>query len=194
VNRLSEIKILGIACSPRKNGNSTLLLDEALKSAEEEGATVEKIDISKLKIEWCTACEACKANGECNINDDMQNLYPKLVSANGVIMSTPVYTYTVSAQAKTFLDRCYALRYRGFTPRKIINKVCGAIAVANNRGSLTAVSAINTALSGFGFIPISLGATGHANKPGEIVPQEKAMNDANILGKKIYNAAKAFST
>lgn len=107
------MKILALLGSPRKKGNTALLMDEYLKGikASNEDAQIIKIYLDEKKIYGCIACEACRnVNiGLCAINDDMQELYPLFCQADMVVYATPIYWWSVSAQLKAFMDRCYAL-------------------------------------------------------------------------------------
>lgn len=101
------MKIIGISSSPRGKNSSTLkLLDAALAGAEEAGAEVETIDVAKLKIKYCTACNSCHETGVCAIKDDYQMVIEKLLDADGIILSSPNYITNVTAQLKTLFDRC----------------------------------------------------------------------------------------
>ena len=99
------VKILGIAGSPRQNGNTSLLLQEALKGAEQAGASVEKVLLCKRNIYPCTGCEDCRKTGQCSLDDNMDQLYRKVLAANGIIVAAPVYFNSVNAQTKAFIDR-----------------------------------------------------------------------------------------
>jgi multimeric flavodoxin WrbA len=100
------MKIVGISSSPRGKNSSTLkLLDAALKGAAESGAEVESIDVAKLNIKYCTACDKCHKAGECSIKDDYPALLAKLLEADGIIWSSPNYITNVTAQLKTVFDR-----------------------------------------------------------------------------------------
>lgn len=100
---------MGILGSPRRKGNSELLLDECLKGAESQGAEVEKIILVDLKITPCLELNVCYDKGECSIEDDMKGLYPKLLKADCVVVTSPIFFYTVTALTKAFIDRCQAL-------------------------------------------------------------------------------------
>ncbi len=103
------MNILGIAGSPRKEGNTDLLLNEALRSASECGGNTEKVYLDDLEIRPCKACMVCKSKGRCVVQDDMQDLIPKLQQAKVVIIATPVYWFSCSAQVKAFIDRWFSL-------------------------------------------------------------------------------------
>lgn len=101
--------VLILSSSPRKNGNSDALCDEFLKGAQESGNVCEKIFLRDKKIGYCTDCGYCKEHGgKCSQNDDMAEVLDKMVKADVIVLSTPVYFYTMSAQMKTLIDRTVA--------------------------------------------------------------------------------------
>jgi multimeric flavodoxin WrbA len=102
------MKVLGIYGSPRKGGNSDLLLDEALQAAAEAGAEVTKVYCRKLKMDGCLNCGGCDKTGECVLKDDMQTVYPLMDEADAIILSVPMFFYGAPAQAKALVDRCQA--------------------------------------------------------------------------------------
>lgn len=116
------VKVLGIAGSPRIGGNSEALLDSALAGAESAGAKTEKIVLSKLKITPCDSDNACRKNGRCYIKDDMQLVYKKLAAADAIIISSPVYFGSVTAQLKAMIDRCQVFWVENFILKKKSSK------------------------------------------------------------------------
>lgn len=107
------MKVLALLGSPRKKGNTALLLQEYLKGikASNKDAEITMVNLNEKNIHGCTACEACRSTtiGQCAIKDDMQELYPLFCQADMIIYATPVYWWSVSAQLKAFIDRCYAI-------------------------------------------------------------------------------------
>jgi len=103
------LKALGIMGSPRIRGNTDLLLDEAFRGARSQGAETEKIMVDKLKIAPCREYYGCLKDGNCAIRDDMDNIYPKLLEADVVIVASPMFFYGLTAQVKALIDRCQAL-------------------------------------------------------------------------------------
>ena len=106
------MKVLGIMGSPRKKGNTDLLLDEALRGARSEGAEVEKLTVIDLKIAPCGEFYGCLRDGKCIIDDDMQLVYPKLLEAEGIVLASPIFFYGLTSQVKALIDRCQALWVR----------------------------------------------------------------------------------
>ncbi len=108
------MKILGIWGSPRKGGNSEVLLQAFLDGAAEAGGEVERLALRELKITPCLEIYHCFKDGTCPIKDDMLPLYDKLLAADVVALASPIFFYGVSAQAKAFIDRTQALWSRRY--------------------------------------------------------------------------------
>lgn len=100
------MKVLIISASPRKGGNSDVLCDQFAKGAVAAGHEVEKVNLREKKLSPCRACYGCMANHICTINDDMKEIFPKLVAADVIVLSSPVYFYSLSSQMKMLIDRC----------------------------------------------------------------------------------------
>ena len=101
-------KVLILSGSPRKGGNSDTLCDEFMKGAIEAGNEVEKIFVAGKNIGYCKACYACKDSGVCVIKDDMAEVLQKMLDADVIVLSSPVYFYSISAQLKAVIDRTVA--------------------------------------------------------------------------------------
>lgn len=100
------MKVLIISCSPRKNGNTELLLKQAVKGASETGTDVEFLRLHEFQIHPCLECLSCHKTGRCVINDDMQMFYPKLINMDAILFGSPVFFMSITAQGKAFIDRC----------------------------------------------------------------------------------------
>ncbi|OGQ01612.1 MAG: NADPH-dependent FMN reductase [Deltaproteobacteria bacterium RBG_19FT_COMBO_46_12] len=103
------MKILGIFGSPRRGGNTDILLEETLKGAEKEGVEVDRIYLPDYAITPCKECHGCDQTGQCVILDDMQKIYPRLLEADIIILASPIFFYGVTAWAKALIDRSQAL-------------------------------------------------------------------------------------
>ncbi len=108
------MKVLGIFGSPRKGGNTDLLLEQALKGAEARGAEVERLRLTEYNIIPCKECLSCYRDGHCILADDMAKIYPKLLEADIIILASPIFFYGVTAWAKALIDRCQALWARKY--------------------------------------------------------------------------------
>ncbi len=103
------INILAIYGSPRIDGNTALLLKQAVNGAREAGAHVEEVFLRNLKISPCLEIYGCKQTGRCVIQDDFQKLQDTLLASDGIMLASPIFFYTVSAHTKIFMDRCQSL-------------------------------------------------------------------------------------
>lgn len=97
--------VLIISASPRKGGNSDTICDRFAQGAKESGNNVEKIFIAAKNIGYCRGCGVCNSTHKCVQKDDMAEILDKMVSADVIVLATPVYFYTMDGQMKTFIDR-----------------------------------------------------------------------------------------
>ena len=104
-------KVLVLLGSPRRKGNSAILAEKIAAGAKAAGAAVETLYLHGLSIAPCKACMACQKPGSkgCSIDDDMQPIYRKMLEADAWVLASPVYWFTMSAQLKLWMDRCFAL-------------------------------------------------------------------------------------
>ena len=130
------MKTLGILGSPRRDGNSEVLLDKALEGAKSSRLDTEKIILNELKFSPCQECGGCAKTGECIINDDMQIIYKKLDQAQTIILATPIFFGSLPAQVKAMIDRCQCLWVAKYVLAKKETK-------SAKRGLLILVSAAN---------------------------------------------------
>jgi multimeric flavodoxin WrbA len=103
-----KVTVVGIAASPRRGGNSEILLDKSLEGARSKGASVKKIVLNELSFKPCQGCGGCLRTGRCVLRDDLTAIYPVIARADSVIFSSAVYFLSVTAQAKMFIDRFQA--------------------------------------------------------------------------------------
>ena len=102
-------KVLILEGSPRRNGNSAILSDEFARGAKEAGCSVEKVRVCGKKIAGCLGCNACYRNGgACVQKDDMAEIREKMLAADSIVLASPIYFYSMTAQMKAVIDRTYA--------------------------------------------------------------------------------------
>ena len=101
--------IIAIYGSPRRKGNTVLLLKKAVEGALEAGAEVEEIMLRDLKMSPCLEIYGCKKNGRCVIQDDFQGVYDRLLACQGLMLASPIFFYTVSAHTKILMERFQSL-------------------------------------------------------------------------------------
>ena len=188
------MKIMGIVCSPRKKGNTEVLVKEVLDSTHKHGAETEMINICDYAIAPCDGCESCDKTGRCKIKDDMQGIYAKLLAYDGIVVGSPVYYWGVTAQAKAMIDRTFVFRKE----RRLRNKVAGAVVVARDTGASAAFSQLSDFFNLHRMIPARSigpktgeelarerggGVIAYADKRGEVSENKKAIAEAQSLGK-----------
>ena len=186
-NKAKTKQVLVVLGSPRKKGNSSTLAARISRGAKSGGAKVEILFLQDLKISPCRGCDTCQKHDSkgCAIKDDMQEIYPKLIKADAWVIASPVYWFTMSAQTKIFMDRCYAL------PAYAKNPFAGKrIAIAMSYGDADAVksgcvNALRTFQDAYRYTRSKIVGMvyGSAMKAGEIVDNEALMQEAEELGK-----------
>lgn len=127
------IKVIGISGSPRKNGNTEILVRNSLEAAKTEGAEIEIILLSEKKIEPCTACGACSSR-PCIINDDFMEVFEQMTEADGLIFASPSYYESVTPQMKALIDRSGTFNGMAYGRTKFDGKIAGAMSVARRTG------------------------------------------------------------
>jgi multimeric flavodoxin WrbA len=184
-------KVLVAMGSPRKKGNSATLAKQVAAGAEAAGAEVESFYLHSLDIQPCTACDACREDTarDCVIEDDMQALYQKLRRADALVIASPVYWFTVSAQTKTFMDRWYAFgnpqeKYAPFSGKRIGIVLTYA---DNDPFASGAVNALRTFQDAFNYVGAEIVGMiyGCASEAGEIENNRDLMENAYELGKRL---------
>ena len=183
--------VLGIMGSPRIKGNTHLLLNEALKGAQDEGAEVDMILVDKLNIAPCREYYGCLRYGNCVIRDDMDDIYPKLLKADAIIVASPIFFYGVTSQVKALIDRCQAIWARKYILKQDLPNAGrnGAfISVGATRGMKLFDGAILTVKYFFQAIDVKyideLLVYG-VDKRGEIEEHPTALSDALELGRRL---------
>jgi multimeric flavodoxin WrbA len=99
------VRVIGIAGSPRRGGNTETLLDRFLAGARSAGADVNKIVAPDLDVGPCTACEGCWVDGHCITSDDYQTACEEFIAADVIVLASPLYFWNVPSQVKTVIDR-----------------------------------------------------------------------------------------
>jgi multimeric flavodoxin WrbA len=176
--------------SPRIKGNTDLLLDEALKGAQSQQAEVEKIVVDKLKITPCREYNGCLRDGNCVIRDDMDDIYPKLLNADAIIVASPIFFYALSAQLKALIDRCQALWARKYVLKNLdVPLRKGAfMAVGATRGEKLFDGPVLTVKYFFKAMNVEYAEElliRGVDKRGEIKEHPTALTDALELGKRL---------
>jgi multimeric flavodoxin WrbA len=183
------IKVLVLNGSPRKKGNSAILAEEIAAGAEAAGARVESVYLHGLDMAPCQSCYACQKPDSkgCAIDDEMQQIYPKLVESQAWVIASPVYWFNMSAQTKIFMDRCFAL---GAYDKNAFLRKKVAVAMAYGDADPFVSGCVN-ALRCFGDAFKYVGAKlvgsvyGSATEAGEITANTALLKQARELGEKL---------
>jgi len=182
-------RILILKGSPRLKGNSSILADQVASGARDVGAEIESFDLHNMNIKPCDACDICQGagDGKCIIEDDMQILYPKLRMADGIVLSSPVYWFTLSAQSKLCIDRWYALE--GPSGNALAGKQIGIVLTYGDTDPYTsgAINAIRAYQDMFRYIKADIVGIvyGSALKAGEIQEKQEVMKRAYLIGQQM---------
>ena len=173
------MKAIGIVGSPRNDGNSAFLLKKVLSGLEEK-FEIESIFLKDINIKPCEACHSCIENGECIIDDDMQELYSKLKKTKVIILSSPVHMGGITSRLRIFMERMWHLR-KGQLKDKI-----GSYIVVGRRDIGTCVNEMEGFLSRLQVTKIP-GVIGYGFNKGDIKKDDEALKNAQSLANKINN-------
>jgi multimeric flavodoxin WrbA len=190
----NEKRVVVLLGSPRKKGNSAALAKQIIHGAESRGAMVETVYLNGLNIKPCQGCYSCrKPNSRgCVVDDDMQTVYPKVQTADRWVIASPVYWFSMSAQTKLFMDRCFAMFKETTQENYLLNKRI-AIAMSYgdtdvfNSGCVNALRSFQDAYRYAGAKIIGM-VYGSAEEPGEITSNTSLMKQAQELGKKLMQS------
>jgi multimeric flavodoxin WrbA len=184
------MRVLGIAGSPRKNGNTEILTRHALKAINEEGIDTETLTLAGLEIKPCNACMACQKEEKCSIDDDFFPIYLKMKEADGIILASPVYTGSATALLKGLIERAAYISLHHQKP--FSGKVGGPIVVARRTGLNFTLAQLtfwfqnqNMVIPGSSYWNIAFGR----NK-GEVVNDEEGMSTIWNFGKNFAQVLK----
>jgi len=178
------LKILGINASPKGEKSQTRrLVMGVLEGARHSGADITFIDICSLDINYCTACGACYANGECIHDDDYAMLLEKMLDADGIVLGSPNYINAVTGQLKTMLDRMADVVHCQQLAGKYVCSVCTAGGhYADEVADYMNMALLNFGATTVGKVGVLVGADPNAIGVGE--------KQAKELGKKLADAIK----
>ena len=190
---MSAKKVVIVVGSPRKNGNSAALAEQVAEAAGAAGAEVQTFNLHEMDIKPCDGCDACqKGSGrDCHIKDDMQDLYTAIRQADAMVIAGPVYWYSVTAQTKLFIDRCYAIAKPGDNALERMR--VGIVLVygdtdAFSSGAVNALRMFQDAFRATGSRVVGM-VHGSATMPGEVRANTELMERAYDLGKRLVAEA-----
>ena len=194
-----KTKILGICGSPIKNGNTQVFLEESLKGAEEvSGTEAELISLAGMRVSDCIHCNYCalrqKEDDFCSLKDDVKDLYPKMLEADGYLFASPVYFTRMSGVMACFLDRMRAITHGSYYRMRIAGKAAGVLSVIwmRNSGAETCLLSMIQAILLFQAYPVTAGmdsvygAVGFSSLKGENILDKDNRSDKHLVKRDLF--------
>jgi multimeric flavodoxin WrbA len=180
-------KILGIMGSPRRNGNTHILVSKILEGAGVEGARGDILLLDDLAIQECNGCHCCWEGTKCSKDDDMNRVYPKIIESDGIIFGTPVYWYGPTALMKGFIDRF--VYFNCPEHREKIRGKPAVLAVPFEEEDPDAAALLKAFFEkSLGYLEMDLIGTilvPGVSRKGEILEKEDKLQEGYELGKKL---------
>jgi multimeric flavodoxin WrbA len=180
-------KILAVVGSPRKGGNTDVLVSKMAEGAGAAGAQVEVIRLGELQIRECDGCHACWRGRPCSKKDDMQGIYPKIAASETIIFGTPVYWYGPTALMKAFIDRF--VYFNGEANRPMVRGKRAAVAVVlEETHEQTWRPVVEFFERSLAYLEMELAGTiivPGVGEKGAILKQPERLDDAYRLGSKL---------
>ncbi len=183
------MKVVAIGGSPRLQGDTNYLIDQVLQELKEKGIETEKFILNQYSISPCQAHDDCGSFTECKVRDDAPAILEKFAEADGIILASPVYMYTISAQMKTFMDRTFFFYTHD---RPIKARAAGLIAIGGGAGADETIKEMKKLTRGPGMKVFTLaGYTGssEARKMPDLIQKARDMGlqmaEVLLTGKKV---------
>ncbi|MGE5221852.1 MAG: flavodoxin family protein [Omnitrophica WOR_2 bacterium] len=181
----SKIQVIGVMSSAKLNGNTAILVREALRGAEEDGAEISELLLPKYQINFCQGCLGCMVKGRCWMDDDFEQVKALIQAANGIILSSPTYGGAPCARMKNLLDR-FGL-FERFTSTTFGGKYIVGISTASSAGDARKVarglaSLMTSLVYERGY---STGFLGVCSSPNGVEHDIAALRKARALGRKL---------
>jgi multimeric flavodoxin WrbA len=179
------MKVIAFNGSPRKNGNTTILIKHVFSELEKEGIETELVQLSDKALHGCIACEKCGKNKDkrCAVTNDAANEYiEKMLEADGIILASPVYFQDVTPEMKALIDRTgYVARANG---RMFRNKIGASVVALRRSGGITSIDTMNHFFLGGQMVIVGRGfALGR--EIGEVEKDDEGIGLVKLLGKRM---------
>ena len=200
-NLMPEDIILGVGGSPRKNGNSDILLRQALKGASHEDVECSLIQLREIQFQGCIGCEKCRKDKICTgLNDGMSMLYKKIIMSKGLVLVSPTHNYNITSWMKAFIDRLYCFyHFQNTRPRAWSSRLAGQdrkavlIAICEQEHAKDmgfTLEAMRIPLEALGYEVIGEQAIFRIFDRGKVKEDSKSLEKAFTLGKALATALK----
>lgn len=188
------MKVLAINGSARKDGNTALLINTVFEGLHGEGIETEMVQLSGQVIEPCKACWACGGKGTCVHKKDLfQEIYEKMIQADGILLGSPVYTANISANMQAFLERASVVGDMNRSENLLRHKVGAAVTAARRGGALNALDAMTHffMLQDMFIVGSSYWPMAYGRMPGEVKEDQEGMETMKNLGQNMAYLLKA---
>ena len=178
------VKVLGVVGSPRRGGNTEILVREALESAKSVGAETEMLFLTEKNVGPCDGCGSCGITGKCKVDDDFGEVFAKLTGADAILLASPSYFESVTPQVKALIDRTGFYNTRALGRSAFTGKVGGAMVVAYRTGLATTwCQMLIFILSQKMIVPgIASFANAIGSASGDVIKDKEGMEKARELG------------
>jgi multimeric flavodoxin WrbA len=185
------VKVLGIVGSPRRGGNTEILVKTALESADKAGAETEMIRLCEKVVGPCDGCASCAKTKRCKFDDDFAEVFDKMADADAILFASPSYFESVTPQMKALIDRAGFFNNRATGRTAFNGKVGGAMAVAYRTGLATTwcqmlifILAQRMIVPGIASFPNAI-----ASEPGDVLKDKEGMDKAREIGEAMARLA-----
>ena len=198
-NLLPENKVLGVGGSPRKNGNSDVLLKQVLKGASQENTECSLIQLRDIQFQGCIGCEKCRKDKICTgLNDGMSLIYSRIIASKGLVLVSPTHNYNMTSWMKAFIDRLYCFyNFENTRPRAWSSQLAGqgrrAVLAAvceqeNERDMGFTLEAMRIPIEALGYQVIGEQAVFRIFDKGKVKEDRASLEKAFTLGKDLAKA------
>jgi len=195
-NLIPENKVLGVAGSPRKNGNSDVLLSQVLKGVEHENIQSGSIQLRDVQFQGCIGCEKCRKDKICTgLIDGMSLIYSQVITSKGLVLVSPTHNYNITSWMKAFIDRLYCFyNFENTIPRawstQLADQDRKAVLIAvceqeNKKDMGFTLEAMRIPIEALGYKVIGEQAIFRVFHKGKVAEDTKSLEESFILGKKL---------
>jgi multimeric flavodoxin WrbA len=186
------VKVLGIVGSPRKGGNTEIVVKAALEAAAGVGAETDIVLLAEKKVAPCDGCGACAKTKRCKVKDDFAEVFDRMASADAILLASPSYFESVTPQMKALIDRAGFYNNRATGRHAFDGKVGAAMSVAYRTGLATTwgqmlifILAQRMIVPGIASFPNAV-----ASEPGDVLKDKEGMEKAREIGEAMAKLAK----
>ena len=188
------MKVLAINSSARKDGNTACLINTVFEELKKEGIETEMVQLAGKVIEPCKACWACGGKKNCVHKKDLfQEIYEKMIQADGILLGSPVYTANISANMQAFLERASVVADMNRDENLLRHKVGATVTAARRGGALNALDAMNHffMLQDMFIVGSSYWPMAYGRMPGEVKEDQEGIETMKNLGQNVAYLLKA---